>query len=635
MDDNLSEDSDSADWPLVGGTRKRRRLGRVRDADKVLRATTHELGPDCRCKRFKCFEQVNEGERLELISKFNAFGDRNKQNSFLAGFITVNPIKQRRLRKPEEEATLHNYSYEYKVRVLRAENIEEVKICSKAFISFFGITSRRVQTIKEALTTTGAPPIDKRGTHKNRPNKIPEETKTLMMEFFNSLKGRKAHYSLKDNNRVYLPEHLNVKKLLQMFMEKHSDKNVAFSLEVFREVFVNNFNIHFGYPRTDTCAFCDEMKVREESIETSLQNAAGEQKIALQNELTSLQTKITVHKMKADTFYKRKKQARKDSRKHANVEAICFDYGRNLDLPDISTSEVYFRRQLSFYLFNVHVLSNNQVVFYTYDQTEGKKGADAVVSMLNDFIENRLDKSVEELRLFCDSCSGQNKNFTMFRYLHYITTVKKRFTTVTVTFPIRGHSYMEPDKDMGLIPRKTGCEMPEEMREVIRSARAKPSPFEVVSFGRTEFKKWGDSLSQVYKNKFKGKTRPIREVRFTQNKTRTMEHRDSYNGAFLSTEIKGLATSKTKSKTRKVSSKNNVRRQPSTSSDATEPPNLTVLPELLMCHPNPIPLTKENYKDLQVLKRFCKQEANDFYSNLPHKLDGAAAEGNDSDEDYL
>lgn len=206
------DNSDSVSEGCVGGTRKRRRIGRIRDADKMLRATTHEIGEDCKCKRFHCFNEIKENERFALISKFNSLGDRNKQNAYLAGLISVKPIKKRRLRKPEEEATLNNHSYQYKVRVIRNDTVDEVQICFKAFISIFGITIRRIQTIKEALTTTGQPPIDKRGTHKNRPKKTPEETKSLIMEFFSNLKGRKAHYSLKDSKRVYLSEHLNLKK---------------------------------------------------------------------------------------------------------------------------------------------------------------------------------------------------------------------------------------------------------------------------------------------------------------------------------------------------------------------------------------------------------------------------------------
>lgn len=215
-------------------------------------------------------------------------------------------------------------------------------------------------------------------------------------------------------------------------------------------------------------------------------------------------------------------------------EAFAMDFGRDISLPDISTSEVYFRRQLSFYLFNVHVLANGMSVFYTYDQTEGNKGANDVVSMLNHFIENYLDPSVEELTNFCDSCGGQNKNFTVFRYLHHITTEKN---IVTVVFPIRGHSYMEPDKNMGLLLRHSDAETPQEFREVIQLARVKPSPFEVVSFNREDFKQLDRFLSSKYSKKLNTPTRPIKELRIHQNKIRTIEHRDTYTSPFLSTVV--------------------------------------------------------------------------------------------------
>lgn len=33
----------------------------------------------------------------------------------------------------------------------------------------------------------------------------------------------------------------------------------------------------------------------------------------------------------------------------------------------------------------------------------------------------------------------------------------------------------------------------------------------------------------------------------------------------------------------------------------------------------PLPIPYEKYKDLQVLKEFCGQDARKFYTNLPHK----------------
>ena len=204
-----------------------------------------------------------------------------------------------------------------------------------------------------------------------------------------------------------------------------------------------------------------------------------EEKVTLQTDLRKLETEIKLHKLRADWFYKYKRNAKMRAKRTITCEAIAMDYGRNLPIPNIPTNDVYYKRQLSFYLFNIHVLASGQSFFYTYDQTVAKKGSDDVTSLLHHFIVNMLDPSVRELHIFCDSCSGQNKNSTMIRFLHYMAVTQKRFDEVTVTFPIRGHSYMEPDKNMGLINKRVHAEMPDDWREVIKYSRVKPSPFEV------------------------------------------------------------------------------------------------------------------------------------------------------------
>lgn len=69
-----------------------------------------------------------------------------------------------------------------------------------------------------------------------------------------------------------------------------------------------------------------------------------------------------------------KKQYRKASRKKKEPEAITMDFQ--------NTSDVYYRRQLNFISFNIHILSDNTSVLYTYDESIDRKGADGVWSML-------------------------------------------------------------------------------------------------------------------------------------------------------------------------------------------------------------------------------------------------------------
>lgn len=87
--------------------------------------------------------------------------------------------------------------------------------------------------------------------------------------------------------------------------------------------------------------------------------------------------------MKAKQFYDRKRAAGKRV-KNCTIFAAFFMY---LQVPttNIITGDVYYRQQLSFHSFIIHLLSNNEAYFYTYDETIAKKGADDGTFLLNHF----------------------------------------------------------------------------------------------------------------------------------------------------------------------------------------------------------------------------------------------------------
>ncbi|XP_044760901.1 uncharacterized protein LOC123318356 [Coccinella septempunctata] len=229
---------------------------------KKIKACSYEMGDDCRCKRYKCFESVSLEERKRILKDFNNLCDYNRQNEYLGGLITIVPVKQRRNTKDDDEANFHTASYTYRVRCYVEGKLQDVHVCYKAFLAIHGISNRRVQTLKRKLTFSGVVGDDKRGKHDNRPHKLSVETKTEVFDYIKALKGRKSHYSPKDSSKVYLPEELNIKKLHRMYiyyiMSENPDNLVGYT--TFREIFEQNFNISFGYPRKDTCSTCDLQK---------------------------------------------------------------------------------------------------------------------------------------------------------------------------------------------------------------------------------------------------------------------------------------------------------------------------------------------------------------------------------------
>ena len=76
-----------------------------------------------------------------------------------------------------------------------------------------------------------------------------------------------------------------------------------------------------------------------------------------------------------------------------------------------STSNVYYKRQLSVFSFNIHILLTSQSVFYTYPETNGRKGSDEVCLTIYHF-NNFLLSRVRVLDIFCDSSREQNKNYS-------------------------------------------------------------------------------------------------------------------------------------------------------------------------------------------------------------------------------
>lgn len=121
----------------------------------------------------------------------------------------------------------------------------------------------------------------------------------------------------------------------------------------------------------------------------------------------------------------------------------------------------------------------------------------------------------------------------MFRFLHNLVHVENRFDEIKVCFPIRGHSFMETDKNIvGIIDQKSKVELPRQWADVFRPARVEPSPFTVVEVDQDRFRKWTGHLSKLYAIKCPLKTRPIRDMRTVKSHPRCIYHRDSYNGHF-------------------------------------------------------------------------------------------------------
>ncbi|KAI4472095.1 dna-directed rna polymerases i ii and iii subunit rpabc2 [Holotrichia oblita] len=240
------------------------------------------------CKIYCCFEVTTSIERDHIVSEFNKMSNRNEQNNYCCGLISVKGIQRRRPRLDERVANRRDNSYDFKVRIKDGTSVKEILICQLALRNMHGITNRRLITLKKYISSEGHSLKDMRGKHKNRRHALSKEQYESMHEHIKSFTGRKAHYSLMKSDKIYLPEDLNnVKRMWNMYHEKYPIRKVSY--KSYRRVFVNDFNIKFGYPRSDTCSYCDSSNVNKEFFKNELQKPiSNEERVDLENRLKGL-----------------------------------------------------------------------------------------------------------------------------------------------------------------------------------------------------------------------------------------------------------------------------------------------------------------------------------------------------------
>ena len=109
--------NEASDNPLpTENPRKRKKDFSSRDKAKFACISGHSTGPDCHCKRHKCFSVVSPDQRLEIINRFNSLTGKAEQDSLLAQSIEISETKRHRPRGKVDEAKLKEHSLKYFVR---------------------------------------------------------------------------------------------------------------------------------------------------------------------------------------------------------------------------------------------------------------------------------------------------------------------------------------------------------------------------------------------------------------------------------------------------------------------------------------------------------------------------------------
>lgn len=480
----------------------------------------NKQGEDCKCVS-GCFKRVSEGDRKEVNDKFYNFNTKNEQDAYLQSLISIHDVARRR-QVSNNNPKPKSHSYVYRISCSSGS----YTVCKKAFGAIHGVSDNRIRRLYNLLSL-GKSPIDERG--KSRPgNAKAGYVIKQICDHIESFPVKEAHYTSHDYK--YLSERLNVKLMHKLYLERHPNSDVKYNF--YYQIFKERYSLSFGRPQVDSCVTCEELSVK---IKSGTLNEVAKR--------VSVAEKM-VHIRRSKKFFDKIKAVAALVKQSDDSVGICIDYMQNLELPNIPIQDMFYLRQLSVNIFNIHDLKTGKATIYLYHEGMAKKGANEVISFLNQYIKS-LPQNIKNLYLFSDGCGGQAKNNIIIRYLLSLLEIGK-IKSIEQYFPFRGHSYMPCDRDFGTIKRKIKTvdrtyTLKEYVEQVVTSSDRNKFTVVVPETNEIlEFKKWSklNFRGKVLSTESYGRNIPKeRKVRLNVSRFKHFSYSSNYVGQVIAREF--------------------------------------------------------------------------------------------------
>lgn len=423
--------------------RKRKRDERPPSRQKSRKYTSQGKVPTIDCphiasvKRGCCASTLSTKDAQYFFETLHKEGGKYAQDKYLLKHMSVSNPKRNRKRK-EDSKRSRPVQVKYSIYTLHRPS---VSVCAQAFQSITCTSRDRLARLARTFKANGASPRERRGgmdlARRESHMKITES----IVKHIGQYKCRESHYGRAKSVRHYLSPELSVKQMWRQW-KSHQEKRCSY--RKFHNIFMTKFNLGFGNPRTDICSFCEEQNRK-------LQLATEE------NEKKTLMLDKRLHKLRAKKFYAHLKSDPPES------ITVVFDCQQNQPLPKLSVSDTFYSRQVWLYNLTCMVYHGSRdvgkeeyITFYTWLETQHGRGSNEIASALLHYLQDLEDKipsDINTVRLFSDSAASQNKNVSVLAALCGYLKSSTRWKKIHHYFPIRGHSYMPPDRVFGRVEK--------------------------------------------------------------------------------------------------------------------------------------------------------------------------------------
>ena len=130
-----------------------------------------------------------------------------------------------------------------------------------------------------------------------------------------------------------------------------------------------------------------------------------------------------------------------------------FDSEQVLCVPKTQRCEIFYRRRLAVYNFTVYNIKTKHCHSYVWHDCIAKRGSNEIASCVYKFLREVDWEGIKSVHLFCDFCSGQNRNTIIPAMILLFLSESRSVESVTVNYFEPHHGQNEGDSIHSCVER--------------------------------------------------------------------------------------------------------------------------------------------------------------------------------------
>jgi len=149
------------------------------------------------------------------------------------------------MRTVDENESMRTCSILYSIKW----ETRDLDVCKLSFMHIYGITRKRIEVLLTKIKNGVIVPIDLRGKHQNRPNKIQDIVRQSIAEHIATFPTYESHYvrNVDPPGRLYLDPTLNLSMMYGLYIENRRELEQPECEEwLYRDAFYKQFNLKIG-----------------------------------------------------------------------------------------------------------------------------------------------------------------------------------------------------------------------------------------------------------------------------------------------------------------------------------------------------------------------------------------------------